>query len=413
MTIRWLGYPLLTFALLLAAFAVGNTVFAERPEDCAPEDREISGNTNSPCKWDYHFDEITSVTYDVMENTEGNTCHEVLAFGPYYSTWNWPDEASVQVWMGQKNEQGAIGGGIAAGDRLVGKPGNSITVIPGAPSRQGSSTFYREVTFYSVDSSVPERSEWGTYYSSRSGVVHYYQGDYHALKIKAPQTRTDEYGRKVQVQVLGTNTESGWLPMPVNVVDFNLLMNDCLAGIKQRLENEAKLEEARQKLEAERIAQERAATEAAAEAERQRLETEAAREALRLARETELFKTQALIEQLEREKIIIGIWQEIVNEKLAGAKARAEITNTYLTEIEANAAEFKASVVSKVAEVRRLQEINDAIADAIIAHNDDIERQLAAQEEREAEQRKRLEDLHVEPPETKTPGPESTPTTAS
>ena len=167
-----------------------------------------------------------------------------------------------------------------------------------------------------------------------------------------------------------------------------------------------KLEETRQKVEAERVAQERAAIQAAAEAERQRLETEAAREALRIARETELAKTQALIEQLEREKIIIAIWQEIVDEKLAGAKARADITNTYLTEIEANAVEFKASVVAKAAEVRRLQEINDAIADAIIAHNDDIERQLVAQEEREAEQRKKLEDLHVEPPNgTATPEP--------
>ena len=143
--------------------------------------------------------------------------------------------------------------------------------------------------------------------------------------------------------------------MPANINDFSLLMNDCLAGIKQRLENEAKLEETRQRVEAERIAQERTAREAAAEAERQRLETDAAREALRIVRETELAKTQALIVQLEREKIIIGIWQEIVDEKLAGAKARAEVTNTYLTEIEANAAAFRASVVAKAAEVRRLQ----------------------------------------------------------
>ena len=199
--------------------------------------------------------------------------------------------------------------------------------------------------------------------------------------------------------------------MPANIADFNLLMNDCLAGIMQRLENEAKLEEVRQKVEAERIAQERAAKQAVAEADRQRLETEGAREALRIARETELAKTQALIEQLEREKIIIGIWQEIVDEKLAGAKARADITNTYLTEIEANDAEFKASVVAKAAEVRRLQEINDAIADAIIAHNDDIERQLALQEEREAEQRKKLEDLQIEVPElTPTPGESPAPT---
>ena len=76
---RWLGYPLLALALLIAVFTAANITFAERPEDCAPEDREIEGNTNSPCKWDYHLNEITSVRYSVAENTEGNTCHEVLA----------------------------------------------------------------------------------------------------------------------------------------------------------------------------------------------------------------------------------------------------------------------------------------------------------------------------------------------
>ena len=401
-TNRWLGYPLLALALLLVVFTAANIAFAERPEDCAPEDREIPGNTNSPCKWDYRLNEITSVRYEVMENIEGNTCHEVLVFSHYNGAWDSTLKAPVQMWMGRKNEQGALGatwGNIAR--QLVGEPGNSITVIPGVPPPNG-----RGVSFYSVDSSVPERSGWGTYDAgARHGVVYIYQDDYHFLKIKI--SYSDEQGSEVD----GINNESSWLPMPANINDFNLLMNDCLAGIKQRLENEAKLEETRQKVEAERIAQERAAIQAAAEAERQRLETEAAQEALRIVRETELAKTQTLIEQLEREKIIIGIWQKIVDEKLAGAKARADITNTYLTEIEANAAEFKASVVAKAAEVRRLQEINDAIADTIIAHNDDIERQIAAQAEREAEQRKKLDDLQIEVPElAPTPGETPPPT---
>ena len=407
---RWLGYPLLILALLLAVFAAAHTVFAERPEDCAPEDREIPGNTNSPCKWDYRFDEITSVRYEVVENIGGNTCHEILAFEPSNSTRDLPEQAYIEVWMGQKNHQGEIGSTWGSiGREVVGRTADSITIIPGRPYGVVGGPPPHEV-FYSVNSAVPEKVFWGASYNASQGWSYRYQGDYHALKIKAPQTRTDQYGRKVQLQVSGTNTESDWLPMPANIADFNLLMNDCLAGTKQRLENESKLEETRQKVEAERVAQERAAIAAAAEAERQRLETEAAREALRIARQTELAKTQALIEQLEREKIIIGIWQEIVDEKLAGAKARADITNTYLKEIEAKAAEFKASVVDKAAEVRRLQEINDAIADAIIAHNDDIERQLAAQEDREAEQLKRLEDLHVQPPGTGTPGSEVAPT---
>ena len=398
MTNRWLSYPLLTIALLLAVFTAADIVLADRPENCALEDREIPGNTNSPCKWDYHLNEISSVRYEVVENTEGNTCHEALVFSPYNDTWDVPPDAlrmntrfrrASPLVLGKNDEKGEIkpvifssSGGVGIG--VVSNPGNSITFIPGYRHFDNSHL----TIFYSVNSNVPERSLWASSYLQHYGggyIQDSYPSDYQALKLDY------DYG-------YGLNFESSWLSMPANIADFNLLMNDCLAGIKQRLENEAKLEEARQKVEAERVAQNRAAIAAAAEAERQRLETDAARAALRLARETELAKTHALIQQLEREKIIIGIWQEIVNEKLVGAKARAEITNTYLTEIEANAAEFKTSVVAKAAEVRRLQEINDAIADAIIAHNDDIERQLAAQEKREAEQRKRLEDLHVEPP---------------
>ena len=398
---RLLSYPLLILTLLLAVFIAADIAVAERPEDCAPEDREITGNTNSPCKWNYRADEITTVRYDVMENTETDVCHEVLIFSPYDGTQNLPWEASVEVWMGKKNNQGSIGSTWGNFGELAGKSGNSITTIPGRPYGVVGGPPAHNV-FYSVNSTVPEKVFWGTSYRASSGWSHTYQGDYDALKIYLAQS--DEQGNEVD----GINTESRWLPMPAKIVDFNLLMNDCLAGIKQRLENEAKLEEVRQKVEAERVAHERAAKQAAAEAERQRLETEGAREALRLARETELAMTQAIIQQLEREKIVIGIWQEIVDERLAGSKARAEITNAYLTEIEANAAEFKASVVAKAAEIRRLQEINATIAAAIVAYNDEVEHQLAAQAQREAEQRAKLEDLHIEPPEL-TPAPTTGP----
>ncbi len=387
MAMRWLVFPLLALALLLTVFAAAHIALAERPDDCAPEDREIPGNTNSPCKWDYRFDEITSVIYSVVENTEGDSCHEVLMFEPLDAR-GLPEGVLVEALMGQKNEQGEIGHTILIGSELVVNPENSLTIIPTSPNAK---------RFYSVNSEVPQRIYWGFEPGTWGRHDYYVPYDYDLLKLEASRPT-------------GINTESIWLPMPANIADLSLLMNDCLAGIKQRLESEAKLEETRQRVEAERVELNRAATAAAAEADRQRLETEAAREALRLARETELAKTQALIEQLEREKIIIGIWQEIVSEKLAGAKARAEITNTYLTEIEANAAEFKASVVAKAAEVRRLQEINDSIADAIIAHNDELERQLAIQAEREAEQRKRLEELHVEPSGATTPEPEVTAT---
>ena len=68
--LRLMSYPLLTVAMLLAVFTAANIVFAERPDTCTPEDREISGNINSDCKWDFHGDEITAVEYTVVEHTE-------------------------------------------------------------------------------------------------------------------------------------------------------------------------------------------------------------------------------------------------------------------------------------------------------------------------------------------------------
>ncbi len=393
-----LSLPLVLLTLLLGLVASTPTILAELPVECAPGDREIEGNTNSPCKWNYHFDEITSVRYDVVENTDGNTCHEVLTFSPYDMEVHLPVESPVILFVGKRDEQGVIGGSgnWAELDRV------NVTSLGITPQSSPSvdsvgSDNYRY--FYSVDDPIPTRRAWTLRW--RWGGIN--PDEYHALRI---QVSTDGYESRS-----GINSRSAWLPMPKNIADFNLLMNDCLSGIKQRLENEAKLEEARQRVEAERVELNRAATAAAAEADRQQLETEAAREALKLARETELAKTQALIEQLEREKIIIGIWQEVVDEKLAGAKGRAEIMNTYLADIEANVAEFKANVVAKVAEVRRLEAINDAIVSAIEAHNQEIEQQLVAQEEREAEQRKKLDELHPEPEVgMNTPSPE--PTTA-
>ena len=383
---KLIRYPLLAFVLLLPVLTAAHVAFAERPDTCAPEDREVPGNINSDCKWDFHADEITTVEYTVVENAAGNSCHERLTFSPFDGTAEWEGIRSVRIPLATLDEQGIPRRGdyaaryalerTKAGGLIV-ATANTIQILVG----------YN----YTLDSSIPQSAHW----PEEPGWSNQYDSSfYDVLRVRIPA----DINKSI-------NQDSKWLPMPSTINDFNLLMNDCLAGIKQRLENEAKLEETRQQVEAERVAQERTAKQAAAEAERQRLETEAASEALRLVRGTELAKTQALIEQLEREKIIIGIWQEVVVEKQTGAEARAEITNRYLVEIEANAADFKASVVAKAEEIRRLQEINAAITAAIIAHNGEVERQLSIQEAREAEQRDKLDELHIEPPEAETPAP--------
>ena len=113
-------------------------------------------------------------------------------------------------------------------------------------------------------------------------------------------------------------------------------------------------------------------------------------------------RTRSLIARLERDKIILGIWNDIVLERLLGFQERAEITNRYLAEIEANAAEFSAKVREKYEELQRLEALNQAIADSIAAHNEEIEAQLVAAAELEARNMEKLEDLTVTPP---TPAP--------
>ena len=379
----WRGRLLLTVALLLVLFTTAD-VFAERPDTCAPEDREIAGNLTTDCRWDFHADRITTVEYTVVENTAGDSCHEELVFSPFNGMAEWEHLEGAAIWFAELDANGTPnwprGESAYRSEQVMAPMANSVRIGIGGN--------------FTLDSSVPPSPGWSR---NESYGLRIDPSQYPVVKVRFSTGRGN---------LTALNPESDRLPMPVNINDFNLLMNDCLAGIKQRLDNAAKLEKTRQRVEAERVALERTAKEAEAEAERQRLETDAAREALRLARETELAKTQSLIQQLEREKVIIGIWQEVVLEKQQGVQARAEITNRYLTEIEANAAEFKASVVAKAEEIRRLEEINAAIADAIIAHNDEVERQIVVQAELEAEQRARLEDLTVDVPE---PTPTATP----
>lgn len=390
MTAKLITYPLLILAML-TALAAANIAQAGRPNNCAPEHREVQGNLSSPCKWDYRAHLITTVEYDVVENAAGNSCQQQITFTPFNAT----------------AEQNAL---ASEGLNLIASVGFTTIKSDGTPripwraerlSYSGDFTFTTNSVKFNIGdihtlaSQVAQDASWG--HDSLSFAPH---KKYDVMHIYFSPWRNTR------------NNQSPPLPIPANVADFNLLMNDCLTGIKQRLENEAKLEETRQRVEAERIAQERAAAQAAAEAERQRLETEAAREALRLARETELAKTQALIQQLEKEKIIIEIWQEVVTEKQRGAQERAEITNRYLTDIETNAAEFKTSVVEKATEIRRLEEINHAIITAIIAHNDEIEQHIASQAEREAELQQKLDDLTIQPTEIP-PTPELPPATAT
>ena len=357
---------------------------ADEPSDCAPEDRVVSGNTNSDCKWDFRMDEVTGVRFVVLEREGANACYGALEFYPY------------------DFEDVAPGYGLAlALDKSLTSTGQPV-ITPyfeyartiEAPHEPGESGVRVVGDLFDLNTPIPNLWRSGGYDS-----VFLPSSFYHNLGVVAHNLgiMADKYRG-------GVNPGSRWFSIPAEVNDFPVMLNACLAGVKLRLEAEAQAEEDRAKLAAGELERQQALKEEHVKAALDAQRLAAAQQALLIRQETELTKTRSLIAQLEREKIIIGVWNEIVLERLRGFQDRASITNQYLAEIEGNAALFRAQVSEKYQELRRLEELNQAIADSIATHGEAIEAQLVAAAELEAKNLEKLQDL-----ETTLPPPEPVP----
>ena len=334
----------------------------------------VAGNTNTDCKWDFRMDDFTGVRFVVLEREKANACYGALEFYPY----DFED--------------------LAAGSGLVLAVEKSLTST-GRPvltqysnhdhtveARHEPGESAVRVVGDSFDLNTPIPNQWRTGLFSS---VWFPSTTYHNLGVYVPAR--SNYGSRVD----GINYWSRWFSIPAEVNDFPVMLNACLAGVKLRLETEAQIEEDRAKLAAQELAKQQALNEEKAKAALDAQRLEAAQKALQIQRETELTKTRSLIARLERDRIILSVWNDIVLERLRGFQERAEITNKYLAEIDANAAAFNAKVREKYEELQRLEALNQAIADSIAAHNEEIEAQLAAAAELEARNMEKLRDLEV------------------
>ena len=376
-----------TILMLVGIFIAGSMAWtsmahADQPIDCTPEDRVVSGNTNTDCKWDFRMDEVTGVRFVALEQEGADACYGALEFYPY------------------DFEDLAPGGGlvlvVSKTPTTTGQPVeygyNDHTVD--APHEPANSALRVVGDLFDLNTPIPNGWRTGSYYSVYS--VYLPSTIYHNLGVYVE----GKSGQRLPVD--GINSGSRWFPIPAEVNDFPVMLNACLAGIKLRLETEAQAEEDRAKLVAGELERQQALNEETAKANLDAQRLAAAQQALLIQRETELAKTRSLIAQLEREKIILGVWNDIVLERLRGFQERAEITNRYLAEIEANAAAFSAKVQDKYGELQRLESLNQAIADSIAAHSKEIGAQLIAAAELEAKNMEKLKDLEVTPP---TPAP--------
>ena len=379
---------LVALILLAGGLAWPGVSHAGQPLDCAAEDRVVPGNTNSDCKWDYGMDTITGVRFVVLEREGADACYGALEFHPY----NFVEDLAPD---GVPRRDAAYLQATIA-DVLTGQP---VDLRPGQPPAA-----------YDVSDAI--------FGAQRPGFTILVEGDASSLRVigdiydlASPVTAWGwfpdpqyQYARVKARGGLGAGVHlySPWFPIPAEVNDFPVMLNACLAGVKLRLETEQQLEENRAKLAAQELARQQALAEEQAKAALDAERLAAAQWALKIQQEIELTKTRSLIARLERDKIIIAVWNDIVLERLRGFQERAEITNRYLAEVEANAADFSARVREKYEELQRLEELNEAIADSIAAHNREIEAQLAAAAELEAHNLEKLEDLAVTP---RTPAP--------
>ena len=366
--------------LLAGSMAWSNLTHAGQPLDCAPEDRVVTGNTNTDCKWDYRMDGITGVRFAALEREGADACYGALEFYPHDGEDLDPRSSGMHLELTHTNKQ-------------TGQPEkNSFDVYDiGVRKESGDSTLRIIGVTYDLNSPVPER--WWT-------------GYFNTVELPSPRfqhVRVFASGEGSWVRpTLGVNYTSPWFLIPPRVNDFPVMLNACLNNVKLRLETAAQMERDRTKLAAQELAKQQALNEEKAKAALDAQRLASAQKALQIQRETELTRTRSLIARLERDKIILGIWNDIVLERLRGFQERAEITNRYLAEIEANAAAFSAKVREKYEELQRLDALNQAIADSIAAHNAEIEAQLAAAAELEAKNMAKLEGLAVTPP---TPAP--------
>ncbi len=387
---RMFGFGMLTLVATLTAINQSPPASADQPpvNECPP------GNlvAGKGCNWDLGFDDITSVKFGAYRIPGADACYAGFEFSPYdyQSDMVGAPAFSGDLRLGYMN---ALGDVVVIRGSDIRHSGEYNTLKWGRvdfsrAAQEGNGALIVLIgTSYRIGAAIP--SAIPSEVSPNEDLLSYY------VQLTA--------GTSFTGGIIPQRARSRWLLIPSEVKDFSELVFECLENIRREKEHQAMQEQLRATKAAEQRAAEKARADAEAEAELQRIELEAAQEIQRKALETELFKTQALKAQLEQEKLIIAAWNKVVDIRLVGAQERANITNTFMAEVEANRAAFVASVQAKVEELRRLQQINETLRAAISAHNRTILDELAVQHALEEKQKQAIQDLEVKPPETATP----------
>ena len=342
---KFLLIPVLTLLVGLLSLSSGEGVSAQ---DC---ERVIEGNTQSPCKQLDYLDGIQPPTFTVerFEDSYGKYgCQGRLSFS---STSPLSEHMTITI-AGGRLYSTQISGNCANCWMLSAKDlsweRNSGYYAAGDRSHWASPDVYRtEVETNRVLVGVgPE-----TYLSDPVKDIPFVM----PYLVVAARFDTDRNGFSEYTVVSST------FDKPYELADYQLLMNQCLAGITRQLEHDSAVEEARKQAEQDKIRAETAAEEAQNQAELATIELQSAEAALIAAEELNAGLLQETILSIKREDVIRAAWQQVVLVRMAGLETRTAIWNEAVTRWAEEDLQFSSSMEARIQEVERLQALNAAL----------------------------------------------------
>ena len=377
---------LFIFAIISLSLPVSNVYAWEPPLECADENREIQGNRTSPCmlispdltkieykvEFDYPncFEELVfhmpgiSEPVPVKRNSYRKV-DDIYAFNSNKESWN--NDSEYSYLLTNWNDLQRVKYKIKDGVILI--PGETFTFnsrVMSGSKLNNSWDIQRLYTGLEFRIIKEERSGGRNYYVSRSNAV------------LRPGT-----GSKLS------------------------LVNSCLALLVQEKHDQEHAEQLRQEeaakkaellaqREAELKAEEQAKREAEQQARIAKLELQTILENKITVADTELIKTQTLAAQLEHEKTIGKLLNEITRIRLAGEEDRARLTNEYLVAVESSTSAFEGETGEIENRIQEYIDFNEKLFTSIAEYQASIESRVDDVKASVDEQLQQIEQLQQE-----------------
>ncbi len=344
---------LVVFVLIcVITLSIGTSasVSADIPTDCDPSDREIPGNTNSPCRWHYHLDNATSVEFLMVK--EYPVCYGVFRFhGVNYERDIAPGGGSgpPRVYPSRRNTS----------EDWDDQQYHPLTVI-GINGVTGNDRHVsvRATTNYGVDSSVPD-------FNVPIG------SDYSYIYLAMFEPEKNRYAGPHPLHRLGYF--SPYFEIPASWAIRGQLINACIAELaaeKSAREEATRLEQAK-------IVEE-------ANLQAAKIELASIERKLETVKEIEKIVTDALGIRLEIQARIEDIEQQILTTQNEATKTREELTSLFLETQIFMWDTWTESIQPLIDEIDRIQAKNESEKRTLEARITDEQAKAAAAQERAA-----------------------------